>query len=46
MQSLPAPAAALFRFLEDERLDYCVLGAVTAERIAIVVASDVLERVP
>lgn len=46
MQSLPAPAAALFRFLDDERLEYCVLGAVTAERIAIVVASEVLERVP
>jgi hypothetical protein len=46
MQSLPAPAAALFRFLDDERVDYCVLGAVTAERIAIVVASNVLERVP
>ena len=30
MQSLPAPAAALFRFLDDERLDYCVLGRVTS----------------
>jgi serine acetyltransferase/thymidylate kinase len=46
MQNLPAPAAALFRFLDDERLEYCVIGAVTAEHIAIVVASDVLERVP
>jgi serine acetyltransferase/thymidylate kinase len=46
MQSLPAPAAALFRFLDDERLDYCVLGTVTAERISIVVASELIERVP
>ena len=46
MLSLPAPAAALLRFFEDERLDYCVLGAVTAERISVVVASDVIERVP
>jgi len=46
MQSLPAPAAALFRFLDDERLDYCVLGAVSAERIEIVVANEVIERVP
>ena len=46
MQSLPAPAAALFRFLDDERLEYCVLGAVTAERISIVVASEVVEAVP
>jgi serine acetyltransferase/thymidylate kinase len=46
MQSLPAPAAALFRFLDDERLDYCVLGAVTVERICVVVASDVIERAP
>ena len=33
MLSLPAPATALFRFFEDERLDYCVLGAVTAAGI-------------
>ena len=46
MQSLPVPAGALFRFLDDERLDYCVLSALTAERVAIVVARDVIERVP
>ena len=46
MQSLPASAAALFKFLDDERFEYCVIGAVTAEHIAIIVASDLLERVP
>ena len=50
MQSLPAPVAALFRFLEDERLDYCVLGDATAAgadgRIELAVATPVMERMP
>lgn len=44
MQS--SPAAALFRCLDDESLDYCALGAATAERIELVVARDALARVP
>ena len=46
MQSSPAPAAALFRHLDDQSLDYCVLGAPTAERIELVVARDALDRIP
>ena len=45
MQSSPAPAAALFRFLDDQPLDYCVLVAATAERIELVVAHESLPRV-
>jgi serine O-acetyltransferase len=44
MQS--SPAAALFRHLDDQPLDYCVLGAATAERIELIVARDTLDRVP
>jgi serine O-acetyltransferase len=46
MQSSPAPAAALFRHLDDQSLDYCLLGAPTAERIELVVARDALVRMP
>lgn len=46
MQNTPAPAAALFRYLDDQLLEYCVLGAATAERIELVVAHDVLPRIP
>ena len=46
MYSSPAPAAALFRYLDDQSLDYCILSAPTAERIELVVARDVLPRVP
>jgi len=50
MQSLPAPATALFGFLEDERIDYCVLGGATAadssERIQLVVAPLVRAEMP
>jgi serine acetyltransferase/thymidylate kinase len=46
MQSSSAPAAALFRFLHDQPLDYCVLGAATVGRIELVVAREVLPRVP
>jgi serine O-acetyltransferase len=48
MQSLPAPAAALFKFLEDERLDYCVLaGAAGADgHIELVVRSFVMAQMP
>jgi len=46
MHSSPAPAAALFRHLDDQPLDYCVLGAPTAERIELVVAREALERIP
>jgi Serine acetyltransferase len=45
MHSSPAPAAALFRHLDDQPLDYCVLGAPTAERIELVSAREVLERI-
>lgn len=45
MQSSPAPAAALFRYLDDQSLDYCVLGAATAERIELVVAREALARI-
>jgi serine O-acetyltransferase len=45
MQSSPAPAA-LFRHLDDQPLEYCVLGAATAERIELVVARDALARIP
>jgi len=46
MQSSPAPAAALFRFFDDQSLTYCVLGAATAERLQLVVAQDALDRMP
>ena len=48
MQSLPAPAAALFRFLEEERLDYCVLGGAAGadDCIDLVVATSVMARMP
>jgi serine O-acetyltransferase len=48
MQSLPAPAAALFRFLEEERLDYCVLGGAAGAEgyIDLVVAASVMARMP
>jgi len=46
MHSSPAPAAALFKYLDDQPLDYCVLGAPTAERIELVVAREALERIP
>lgn len=46
MQDTPALPAVLFRFLDDEPLDYCVLGSATAERIELIVARDALERVP
>lgn len=46
MQSLSAPVAALFRFLAEERVEYCVLGTVTAERIELVVARATFARMP
>ena len=50
MQSLPAPAAALLRFLDEERLDYCVLGIADAERAAmgveLIVATAERARMP
>ena len=48
MQSLPAPAAALYRFLEEERLDYCVLGGAAGAEgyIDLVVAESVMARMP
>ena len=50
MQSLPAPVAALFRFLDDERLDYCVLGGVTSparhDCIELIVSQPVREGMP
>jgi serine acetyltransferase/thymidylate kinase len=46
MQSSSVPAAALFRYFDDQSLVYCTLGAPTAERIELVVARDALPRVP
>jgi serine O-acetyltransferase len=46
MHSSPAPAAALFRFLDDQPLVHCVLGAATPERLELIVARDALERIP
>jgi serine acetyltransferase/thymidylate kinase len=50
MQSLPAPVAALFRFLDDERLDYCVLGGVNSpgshDCIELIVPRAVMPRMP
>lgn len=50
MQSLPAPAAALVRFLDEEGLDYCVLGIAGAERthmgVELIVATTALAQVP
>jgi thymidylate kinase len=48
VQSLPAPAAALFRFLKEERLDYCVLGGAAGADayIDLVVATSVMARMP
>jgi serine O-acetyltransferase len=45
-QSPSAPAAALFRYFDDQSLDYCVLGAATAERTELIVAHDALPRLP
>ena len=45
MQNSPAPAAALFRHLDDQSIDHCVLGAPTAERIELVVAPEQLEHI-
>jgi serine acetyltransferase/thymidylate kinase len=50
MHSLPPPAAALFRFLDDERLDYCVLGGTSSpglrDCIELVVRQSAVERMP
>ncbi|HKU15565.1 MAG TPA: hypothetical protein VJQ52_14305 [Steroidobacteraceae bacterium] len=46
MQSSPALAAALFPFLNEQRLDYCVLGAASIERIQLVVPQMAQERMP
>ena len=48
MQSLPAPAAALFRFFEEERLDYCVLGGAAGADayIDLVVTTSAMARMP
>ncbi len=46
MHSSPAPAGALFRVLDEQPFEYCVLGAATAERIELVVARGALPRVP
>jgi serine acetyltransferase/thymidylate kinase len=46
MQSLPASAAALFQFFDEERLDYCVLRGAATARIDLVVARDALVRMP
>jgi thymidylate kinase len=46
MQSLPAPATALFRHLYEQRLDYSVLGPATAERIDLIVPQAARVRVP
>src|ERR1044072_4755193 len=50
MQSLPAAIAGVFRFLDEERLDYCVLGGVGSparhDCVDLVVAQPVMDRLP
>jgi serine acetyltransferase/thymidylate kinase len=46
MQNSPALAAALFKYLDDQSLDFCVLGVPGAERMEMVVARDALARIP
>lgn len=46
MQNLPAPAAALFRFLYEQRLDYSVGRPATAARIELIVPQAARIRVP
>jgi serine acetyltransferase/thymidylate kinase len=46
MENSSALAGALFRFLNDERIEYCVLGIAATECIELVVAAGTLERLP
>jgi serine O-acetyltransferase len=46
MQSLPAPATALFRYLYEQRLDYAIGRPATAERVELIVPQAARIRVP